>query len=110
MIGPLLCMAVCNFNGARLRAPWGGRQTGQVIIGTVLGLYFTPTVAHQVLAYWQFLLLAALLAIVIAGACAWFVTSLTGTDATTAFFASVPGGPQKWLCWPRDSARGSTGW
>lgn len=92
MIGPLLLMAACNFSGARLRAPAGGRQVGQVIIGTALGLYFTPAVAQQVVSYWHFLLLAAMLAILIASACAWFVSCVTDTDRATAFFASVPGG------------------
>lgn len=92
MIGPLVAMAVLNFSGARLRAPWGARPTGQVIIGTALGLYFTPVVALQVISYWHLLLLAALLAILIAFACAWFLNRVTDTDPTTAFFASVPGG------------------
>ena len=92
MIGPLVVMAVFNFSGARLRPPPGGRQVGQVIIGAALGLYFTPAVAHQVASYWSFLLLAAVAAIGIAFACAWFISSITDTDRTTAFFASVPGG------------------
>jgi membrane AbrB-like protein len=92
MIGPLVIMAAFNFSGARLRAPPAGRQVGQVIIGAALGLYFTPVVAHQVASYWSFLLLAAVLAIVIACACAWFISVITDTDGTTAFFASVPGG------------------
>ena len=90
MIGPLLLMAAFNFSGARLRAPWGGRQTGQVIIGTAIGLNFTPVVAQQVASYWQFLLLAAVLAILIACVCAWFVSSVTGMDGTTAFFPAFP--------------------
>jgi len=92
MIGPLLAMAALNFGGARLRAPPGARPTGQVIIGTALGLYFTPAVAQQVLSYWHLLLLAAALAIAIACACAWFLNRVTDTDLATAFFASVPGG------------------
>ncbi len=92
MIGPLLAMAAFNFSGGRLRAPPGARPTGQVIIGTALGLYFTPAVAQQVLSYWHFLLLAAGLAIAIACVCAWFLNRVTDTDLTTAFFASVPGG------------------
>lgn len=92
MIGPLLAMALFNFRGAGLRAPPGCRQVGQVIIGAALGLYFTPTVAQQVVSYWHFLLLAAALAIVIACACAWFMSAITDTDRTTAFFSSVPGG------------------
>jgi uncharacterized protein len=92
MIGPLLATAVSNFAGARLRVIPGSRQAGQLIIGTALGLYFTPAVAHQVGSYWPLLIFAALFAILVAWGCAWFLASVTDTDRTTAFFASVPGG------------------
>lgn len=92
MIGPLLAMAACNFSGARLRTVPGGRQLGQLIIGTALGLYFTPVVARQVASYWPLLIFAALFAILVAWACGWFLSRTTDTDRTTAFFASVPGG------------------
>ncbi|MGH8705761.1 MAG: AbrB family transcriptional regulator [Burkholderiales bacterium] len=92
MVGPMLAMAACNFGGARLRTPRGGRQVGQLVIGTALGLYFTPAVAREVLSYWPLLLGAALFAIVLAWGCGWFVARTTDTDRTTAFFASVPGG------------------
>jgi hypothetical protein len=92
MIGPLLVMAACNFSGARLRSVPGGRQLGQLIIGTALGLYFTPVVARQVASSWPLLLVAALFAIVLAWSCGWFLSRVTDTDRTTSFFASVPGG------------------
>jgi len=92
MIGPLLVMAVCNFAGARLRAPRAARPVGQVVIGTALGLYFTPSVAREVLSYWPLLIAAALLAMLLAWACAWLLAAMSGVDRTTAFFASVPGG------------------
>ena len=92
MIGPLLAMASCNFSGARLRAVPGGRQCGQLVIGTALGLYFTPVVARQVASSWLLLLVAALFAIVLAWSCGWFLSRVTDTDRTTSFFASVPGG------------------
>ena len=92
MIGPLLVMAVCNFSGARLRSAPGGRQLGQLVIGTALGLYFTPLVARQVASSWPLLLVAALFAIALAWACGWFLSRVTDTDRTTSFFASVPGG------------------
>jgi membrane AbrB-like protein len=92
MIGPLLTMAICNFSGARLRSVSGGRQLGQLIIGTALGLYFTPAVAREVASYWGLLLVAALFAILLAWACGWFLSRTTDVDRTTAFFASVPGG------------------
>lgn len=92
MIGPLLAMAACNFAGARLRSAPGSRQLGQLIIGTALGLYFTPAVAKEVASWWFLLLLAAAFAIVLAWACGRFLTRVAGIDGTTAFFASVPGG------------------
>ena len=92
MIGPLLVMAVCNFSGARLRSVPGSRQLGQLIIGTALGLYFTPVVAREVASSWPLLLVASLFAIALAWACGWFLSRITDTDRTTAFFASVPGG------------------
>jgi membrane AbrB-like protein len=85
-------MAVCNFSGARLRAAPGGRPCGQLIIGTALGLYFTPLVAREVASYWPLLVFAALFAILVAWGCGWFLSRTTGTDHGTAFFASVPGG------------------
>jgi membrane AbrB-like protein len=92
MIGPLLAIAACNFAGARLRSLPGGRQLGQLIIGTALGLYFTPEVAREVASSWWLLLVAALFAIALAWVCACFLCRVTDTDRTTAFFASVPGG------------------
>ncbi len=92
MIGPLSAMAVCNFAGIGLRAPPASRQAGQVIVGTALGLYFTPTVAREVISFWPLLLLGGALAILLGVLGGWVLGRTTGTDATTAFFASVPGG------------------
>src|SRR5262245_18203879 len=92
MIGPLTVMAACNFAGVGLRAPPGSRQIGQVVVGTALGLYFTPLVAREVLSYWPLLLIGGVLAIFLGILGGWVLGRLTGTDGTTAFFASVPGG------------------
>lgn len=92
MIGPMLVMAACNFGGLRLRAPKPARTLGQVIIGTALGLYFTPAVAREVAALWPVLLSAAVLALVIGALSGWLLARLSGTEPATAFFASVPGG------------------
>lgn len=92
MTGPLVAMAACNFADARLRAPPGGRAFGQIVIGTALGLYFTPLVAHAVLERWWLLVLAALVAILLGVLGAWVLSRAAGVDIRTAFFASVPGG------------------
>lgn len=92
MIGPLVAMAVCNFADAGLRAPRGGREAGQIVIGTALGLYFTSAVAREVLSYWHLLIAAGLFAIVLGGLGGWILSRTARIDGTTAFFASVAGG------------------
>jgi len=92
MLGPLLAMALGKFLGAHLASPTGGRATGQLVIGCALGLYFTPTVAGEVAAHWYLLIAAAMLAVLLAYASGWFLMRSAGLDATTALFASVPGG------------------
>jgi uncharacterized protein len=92
MIGPLLAMAMLRFSGADVTAPLGGREAGQIIIATALGLYFTPVVAREVLGRWELLVAAALFATALAYIGAIPISRLTDTDRTTAFFASVPGG------------------
>ena len=44
MIGPMIAVAALNLLGISAYAPPYGRQTGQVILGSAVGLYFTPTV------------------------------------------------------------------
>lgn len=92
MLGPLAAMAVCNFAGAGLRALRGGREAGQIVIGTALGLYFTPGVAREVASYWHVLLLAGAFAVALGALSGWILGRIAGVDGTTAFFASVPGG------------------
>lgn len=92
MIGPISAMAACNYLGAGLRAPRGARELGQLIIGTTLGLYFTPEVVREVGSRWPVLLLAAGLALGLSAISGWLLHVMTGTDRTTAFFGSVPGG------------------
>ena len=92
MIGPLAAMAACNFAGLGLRAVRGGREVGQVVIGSALGLYFTPVVAREVASYWPLLLAGGVFAVFLGVLGGWILRRVTGVDPTTAFFASVPGG------------------
>jgi membrane AbrB-like protein len=92
MLGPLSAMAACNFAGAELRAFRGARESGQVIIGTALGMYFTPLVGREVMSYWVLLLIAGVFAIVLGVLGGLILGRLAGIDRGTAFFASVPGG------------------
>jgi len=92
MLGPLLTTAVLRVAGADLAAPPGARQCGQWIIGTALGLYFTPAVVREVGALWHLLLAGAACAVAVGYASGLALSRLAGIDRTTAVFASVPGG------------------
>lgn len=92
MIGSLLAMAICNFSGASLVAPRFSRECGQFVIAMTLGLYFTPSVFSLVLTHWWVLLGAAAGAIAMGHLTGLFLSRAGGVDASTAFFASIPGG------------------
>ena len=92
MIGPLVALAICRSAGVRCEAPPGGRQAGQWVIGTALGLYFTPAVAELVSRLWWQLVLAALFALALGYLCGYILARVARIDRTTAVFASVPAG------------------
>ena len=92
MVGSLLAVILLRcLAGLELKEVPGARKTGQWLVGTGIGLHFSPAVLEQVLQHGGLLVAGALL------------TSLTcligiallrsaGVERTTAFFASMPGG------------------
>ena len=92
MMGPLVAVALLRVAGANVSAIPGGRQIGQWIIGTALGLYFTPVVVREVIGWWPLLALGAVFAIGIGYAGGIALAHISGIDRTTGIFASVPGG------------------
>lgn len=92
MIGPLLAVAAVRMFGVHITGPRGGRQAGQWIIGSALGLYFTPAVVEHLGSVAWLLVVGALFAIALGYVCGYALSMLGGTDRTTALFASVPGG------------------
>jgi uncharacterized membrane protein AbrB (regulator of aidB expression) len=51
MLGPLFATATARLLNAPFDCPWQIRAAGQWAIGTVLGLYFTPSVIKTYLDY-----------------------------------------------------------
>jgi membrane AbrB-like protein len=92
MLGPLFTLAVLRVAGAPVRSMPGGRQIGQWIIGTSLGLYFTPQVVREVLGAWPLLVAGSVFAVASGYGGGLVLSRLAGIDRTTAFFACVPGG------------------
>jgi len=97
LIGPLLGIGIANLAGIRLREFRGGRQLGQIVIGTVIGLAFTPAIARIVVSHLPSMVLVALASLLVAGIGAVMLRKIGRIDATTAFFGTVPGGMSEML-------------
>lgn len=92
MLGPLFALAILRIAGVDVAAPPPSRYIGQWIIGTSLGLYFTPYVLREVAGLWWLLMAGALFAIALGYISGVALARMAGFDRTTGIFASVPGG------------------
>ena len=93
MIGPLLCTALLCMAGAPLAASTRLRNGAQWIIGTALGLYFTPVVTAQMLGLAPLMLLGAAWALLIGHLFYRLLMACgAGVDPATAYFSSLIGG------------------
>jgi membrane AbrB-like protein len=92
MLGPLFVAGGVSIFGGDISAIPGGRQAGQLIIGSALGMYFSPEISRQILTYGWAILGAGASTLVFAWLGGKLLQRISGIDSTTAFFASVPGG------------------
>jgi len=92
MLGSLLTMAALRLGPRVGAATRWGRPVGQWLVGTALGLQFTPVVLRAVADVGGWLLLTAASAPLLGLAGSALLVRLTGVDRGTAWFASVPGG------------------
>jgi uncharacterized protein len=92
LLGALLTVAALSLAGLSLSTPWGSRQTGQLFLGTGIGLKFTLPVALFVADYIGIMVMSALASICFGLAAAYILQRITRTDIATAYFSCVPGG------------------
>ena len=92
MLGPLFIVGGASVCGIRLKAVRGGRQAGQLLIGCILGQYFSPDVTKQIISQWWLMLSAAVVALVAGQIGGSVLVRISGIDRATAYFCCVPGG------------------
>ncbi|MCL4746272.1 MAG: AbrB family transcriptional regulator [Burkholderiaceae bacterium] len=92
LIGPLLACGAATTVGLSLHSFKASRNAGQWVIGTALGLYFTPEVVARLAVLWWPILLGVCWAVVVGLAGARFLRRYAGLDRPTAFFAAAVGG------------------
>ena len=93
MIGPMLLTAAVGLSGWSPPVHAHYRPIGQIIVSTALGLYFNNEAVAEIVLHGWLMLAAALLTIAAGFIAAIVLVRLGGADGTTAFFASLPGGP-----------------
>ncbi|UUS64500.1 MULTISPECIES: AbrB family transcriptional regulator [unclassified Acinetobacter] len=91
LLGPLLAALLFGCIGQPLTCSPHWRKVGQVIIGMVLGLYFTPALVHAISAYWIFIVLGILWSLILGTLIAGLQYRINGLDWATAWFSSAIG-------------------
>jgi membrane AbrB-like protein len=92
MIGPMVAVATFNLMGLRMHSPPLARQMGQVILGSAVSLYFTPTVVAALAANLPAIVAATIAVFLVGGLGALTLSRASGVDGKSTFFASIPGG------------------
>jgi membrane AbrB-like protein len=92
MLGPMIAVAVINLSGVPMYSPPYARQLGQVVLGSAVSLYFTPTVAAALMTNAGAIVAASVSAFVVGGLGALTLSRASGVEGKSAFFASIPGG------------------
>ncbi|WP_342133342.1 AbrB family transcriptional regulator [Hydrogenophaga sp. OTU3427] len=115
MIGPLLATALASLAGAPTASWTPLRNTGQWVIGTALGLYFTPQVGALVASLWWVIVLGIVWALLLGlGFDCWLqrvhARHLPGLSAgelraTTYFSGAIGGASEMTLLAERAGAR-----
>jgi membrane AbrB-like protein len=88
----MIAVATLNLLGVRMHSPPYARQVGQVILGSAVSLYFTPTVVAALAANLGAIAAATVSAFVIGGLGAMTLSRASGVEGKSTFFASIPGG------------------
>jgi hypothetical protein len=91
MVGSLLAVIAVRCSGWLVSEVPRGRQVGQWIVASAIGLHFTGEVMHEVLAHFG-VILAGAVGTLLLGLIGIFILLRSGSDRATAFFASMPGG------------------
>ncbi|GLZ24885.1 AbrB family transcriptional regulator [Stutzerimonas stutzeri] len=91
MVGSLLAVIAVRCSGWLVSEMPRGRQVGQWIVASAIGLHFTAEVMREVLAHFG-VILAGAVGTLLLGLIGIFILLRSGSDRATAFFASMPGG------------------
>lgn len=93
VVGPFLITAIVAVITDMSAPPLIGRMTGQVILGSAVGLYVTPDALDRIISSTVPIVLVAVFTILAGCVVALVVARFGKLDTATAMFSSIPGGP-----------------
>lgn len=114
MLGPLVVVSLVSLVGAPTHSHLPLRNLGQWVIGSALGLYFTPQMAALVGQLWWVVLLAVVWAVLLGLGFSWWVYRINAKvlglpkpqmRATAYFAGSIGGASEMTLLAEREGAR-----
>lgn len=92
VLGPMVATAALSLAGLSIFAPQRGRQFGQLIVGTAIGLNVTAGALGQILYWFPAMLVTAVVSMLTAALLSVPYARASRVDQTTAFFSLTPGG------------------
>jgi len=92
LLGPLLLVAATRIRGVQSTCTRQLRNAGQWVIGTSLGLYFTPFVAANLVDHAGLILLGIAYALLLGFLGTWVLQRFAGLDFPSAWFGAAIGG------------------
>jgi membrane AbrB-like protein len=92
VLGPLVPTAIGSVLDVDVIAPRRGRQLGQLMVGTTIGLSLTVAAVELIAIWFPVMLLTALVSILATAILCVPFSRASRIDVTTAFFSLTPGG------------------
>lgn len=92
LLGPLFTVAALRLGSVPIASSKILRFSGQWVIGTSLGLYFTPAILDLVVKHWFVIIVGMLIPLVLSVFGTWVLWRVGRTSLKTAWFSAAIGG------------------
>lgn len=92
LLGSILAVSIFQVICSKAKIFVKLRQSGQLILGVAIGLYFSKEVALNLIDDFGLMIGIAILSVSFAGIVGLFISYVSNISRTTAYFATMPGG------------------
>ena len=92
LLGPLFSVAALRLGSVPIASSRTLRFSGQWVIGTSLGLYFTPSILDLVVKHWFVIIVGMLIPLLLSVFGTWILWRVGRTSLKTAWFSAAIGG------------------